>query len=57
MPRPPIGDIPRSESLKIRVTPRLKADLERLAKQEQRSVSDYVSLALQAHVEQVSKRK
>jgi hypothetical protein len=57
LPRPPIGDQPRSESLKIRITPRLKTELERLAKEGRRSISDYVSIVLETHVEQISRRK
>jgi predicted HicB family RNase H-like nuclease len=47
----------RSESLKIRTTPKLKAELTRLAKEAKRSVSDFVVLALEEYVEHAKKRK
>jgi predicted HicB family RNase H-like nuclease len=57
MPRPPIGDQVRSESLKIRLTPKLKTELSRLAKEAKRSLSDYVVLALEEHAEHAKPRK
>jgi predicted HicB family RNase H-like nuclease len=49
--RAPAGDEPRSAPLGLRITPRLKAELEALAKADRRTLASYVELALEAHVE------
>jgi predicted transcriptional regulator len=44
-------DEPRSASIGFRLRPRLKAELEQLARQDRRALSSYIELALEAHVE------
>jgi predicted DNA-binding protein len=49
--RAPVGEELRSAPLGLRITPRLKAALEELAKADHRTLASYVELALEAHVE------
>jgi predicted transcriptional regulator len=42
--------------LSIRITPDLKASLERLAEADKRSLAGYVEIALQAHVDAVDRK-
>lgn len=44
-------DEQRTASIGLRVRPRLKAELERLAKGERRPLSNYLEVLLEAHVE------
>jgi hypothetical protein len=48
--RAPVGDETRSAPLGLRITPRLKAALEQLAKADHRTLASYVELALERHV-------
>ena len=48
-------DEQRSARIGFRVRPSLKAELERLAKQDRRTLASYLEIALEAHVE--AKRK
>ena len=48
-------DEQRSAQIGFRVRPSLKAELERLAKQDRRTLASYLEIALEAHVE--AKRK
>ena len=41
----------RSISLRVRITPKLLRELKRLADENKRTVSNYVSVLLEAHVE------
>ena len=41
----------KTAPLSIRITPDLKAALERLAEADKRSLASYVEIALQAHVD------
>ena len=45
----------RSAPISYRIRPSLKAELERLAEADKRTLSQYIELALEAHVE--AKRK
>lgn len=47
----------KTAPLGLRISPDLKADLERLAEQDQRSVASYVEVVLRAHVADVSGKK
>ena len=48
----------RSATLVLRVRPELKATLERLAGNERRSISNYVEIILEEHVQKApSKRR
>ena len=51
-------DLGRSATLVLRVRPELKAALERLATNERRSISNYVEIILEEHVQKApSKRR
>jgi predicted DNA-binding protein len=41
----------KTAPLSIRITPELKAEIEKLAKADKRPVASYVEIVLQAHVE------
>jgi predicted transcriptional regulator len=45
------GSAPRSISLRVRITPKLLRELQRLAELNRRTVSNYVSVVLEEHVE------
>jgi predicted HicB family RNase H-like nuclease len=47
----------RNAQLNLRITPELKARLEKLAKQERRTLSAYVEKVLDEHVKNASSRK
>jgi predicted HicB family RNase H-like nuclease len=45
----------KTAALSIRIEPKLKADLERLAAADKRSLASYVEIALQRHVDDQAK--
>jgi hypothetical protein len=47
----------RSATLVLRVRPELKAALERLAGNERRSISNYVEIILEEHVQKAPSRR
>jgi hypothetical protein len=47
----------RNAQLNLRIRPALKAKLEKLAKQDRRTLSAYVEKVLDEHVESASSRK
>ena len=47
----------RSATLVLRVRPELKAALERLATNERRSISNYVEILLEDHVQKDPRRR
>jgi hypothetical protein len=47
----------RNAQLNLRITPALKVKLEKLAKQDRRTLSAYVEKVLVEHVKSVSSRK
>jgi hypothetical protein len=47
----------RSATLVLRVRPELKAALERLAGNERRSISNYVEIILEDHVQKAPSRR
>ncbi|KAB2916746.1 MAG: ribbon-helix-helix protein, CopG family [Hyphomicrobiaceae bacterium] len=47
----------KTAALSIRIEPELKAALERLAKDDRRSLASYVEIALQEHVDRKSARR
>jgi hypothetical protein len=47
----------RSATLVLRVRPELKAALERLATNERRSISNYVEIILEDHVQKAPSRR
>jgi hypothetical protein len=47
----------RSATLVLRVQPELKAALERLAANERRSISNYVEIILEDHVQKALSRR
>jgi hypothetical protein len=49
--RSPAKGETRSAPLGLRITPRLKAELEELAKADRRTLASYIELVLEAHVE------
>jgi hypothetical protein len=46
----------RSISLRVRITPKLLRDLQRLAEQNRRTVSNYVCVVLEEHVAATNER-
>jgi hypothetical protein len=46
----------RSISLRVRITPKLLRELKRLAEQNRRTVSNYVCVVLEEHVEANNER-
>lgn len=47
----------KTAPLGLRITPELKAEIEKLAAADKRSVAAYVELVLQAHVDALRKSK
>lgn len=47
----------RSETIAVRVTPAMRATLEKLAEDDRRTVSSLVEILLEAALEQYEKRK
>jgi hypothetical protein len=52
-----IGDMKKTHPVAIRMDPEVKAALERLAADDNRSLSSYVGLLLRRHVEEKAKGK
>lgn len=50
-----IAMVRTDKAILIRVTPEMKATLERLAAEESRSLSNYVALVLKAHLAAIQK--
>ena len=46
----------RTDPISFRIKAEIKQALERLAKEDRRSLSSYIELALEAHVEAVAKQ-
>jgi len=50
-------DMRRTDPISFRIKAEIKQALERLAKEDKRSLSQYIEIALEAHVEAVSKKQ
>jgi predicted DNA-binding protein len=47
----------RTDPISFRITAEIKQALERLAREDRRSLSQYIELALEAHIEAMAKKQ